>query len=499
MVRVLPPTYARVKLCRSTLSQRFSDANLMRSFTVSMCIAGILLAIFQGKVGAQEVYPWSAQGGTAIRLMDHAAGTGNTRETACSKASPVELDPVTGIEDEAPVYVDAHTDRVGLGSKKHPITPAIYDDIRAANSSTYLVKKDGCLGLLGSKGQELIPFQFNAIGVSDYADHSGDATQSMTVVLEAGRPDGRFLYRIDTVRGLVVKTLGPLGSIVKTEDYEVPGYAVVSDKEGGSVGLVDQNLNYILPPKYQAIRGLPFSSGQAAWIGITDHKPFTASANSGIRTLYTMDLFTKAGALVKTLHAYALWDLPSMPDSRYGFVALQEDHSCLYVGDDLQSFETGQSNKDRCPVTDRWHRVFITRPQNNDKVIWALTPPDPVQLARLPVPSRGKEAQSLWTAGKYRWNKTYEGAFSVVDSTEGDEFVLTRLSDSRGPDTQSFKVIDGNGHDTGGVYDDAKFVCGRLYVRRDGHLYVTQSNGFPFDYMEGKIVPGGEPGFCAGL
>lgn len=422
----------------------------------------------------------------------------NLPEAACSTSSGDEggivLTDSRNMEDEAPTYLDEKTGLIGLGSPKRHITAAVYNGIVHGPGHTYLAARMGCVGLLARDGRVLIPFSNNSLSVSDLAETGN--SRSKSTVLEAVRPEGRYLFKIDLVGDRLMKSEGPFVSVVNVKTPIYSGgnreYAAVSDKHKGHVGLIDQNLNYVLPVKYKSVRQLQFAGGKKYWIGTTDRVQISPQGpNQMIDSLWSVHFFDAKGTQIRTMRVYALWGLEWL-GAKYGFVGLQEDHTCVYVDSHLRNFDIGKSSKDKCVTGDRYRRVFITRPNSRDSAIWTFGPAQEKSNRTLPAWKQDQQNKADFAKGLFVWRKTYEGNFSQDDLNYNDEFVLLRRADGK-----AFKLVNRFGHDIGETYDSGKFFCNEIYVRKGNKTFRTQGSMT----NNGSVVPADHEhlGYCLSL
>ncbi|RQR25044.1 hypothetical protein DIE23_32800 [Burkholderia sp. Bp9143] len=432
----------------------------------------VLLAIAFGEsVQAQITF----DGTSLLDAVYEANYPGDLPEAVCSTASGdddrIFLADPRNIEDEAPTYLDKKTGLIGLAASKRHLTAAVYDGIVRGPGHTFLAARRGCVGLLARDGKVLIPFSNNSLSVSEFAETGNPRSKS--TVLEALRPEGRYLFKIDLVGDRLVKSEGPFVSVVNVEvprhSGEAQQYAAVSDKYEGHVGLLDQDLNYVLPVKYERIRQLQFADGKKYWVGATDRVQIPPKGpNERIDDLWSVHFFDAKGTPIRTMRVYALRGLEWL-GVQYGFVGLQEDHTCAYVDSSLDTFEIGKSFKDKCVTGDQHYRVFITRPNNPESAIWTLGPAQETSNDTLPAWKQDKLNMAAFAEGLFVWRKTYEGNFSQADLNYNDEFVLLRRADGK-----AFKLVDRFGRDTGETYESGELICNEIFVHKGNHTFRTQ-------------------------
>ncbi|WP_143136728.1 hypothetical protein [Burkholderia ubonensis] len=423
--------------------------------------------------------------------------SGNLPEAVCSTTPDYDdrMFDSRNIEDESPTYLDPKTGLIGLGSSTRRLTAAVYDGIVRGPGHTYLAGRKGCVGLLSRDGKVLIPFTNNSLAISDFSETENSHAKS--TVFEAVRPDGRYLFKIDLVGDRIVASEGPFVSVanVRTPIYSegVQRYAAVSDKYNGRIGILDQDLNYVLPVKYERVRRLEFADGRKYWIGVTDRVQNPSNdSNQRIDTLWSVQFVDNQGAPIRAMRVYALKDLKKS-GPRYGFVGLQEDKTCVYIDGSLNIFEIVKSFDNRCATGDRHHRIFITRPDSRESVIWTLGPAQETSSSTLPAWKQDRLNMEAFEKGAFVWRKTYEGDFSQAGLNYNYDFVLLKSANGK-----AFKIIDRFGRDTGETYDSGEVFCNQIYVRKGNRTFRTRDCDTA---KSGPVMPADneQRGYCLSL
>jgi hypothetical protein len=419
--------------------------------------------------------------------------------TPCSKTHALPPDPsdsdnaaAQNGSSQAPTYLDARTKKTGLGSAAHPLTPAIYDSITPARGATYLAIQGSCWGLLAENGRVLLPPEFFSIEITSYPEWS-DAIppRNGVVLMAAGGAAGQMLYRIDVIQGKVEKSAGPF-DLIRPLDFHVgentQRHALVSDHQYGHVGLIDANLDTVLPLKYDGIKGVILRGGTAVWITFSERQPPARIPRDFIQTyvntdaLWTFNVFDLAGKSLFNRRGHFLHTLAGND----GLSVQQADHTCLYLDLDFHAFTSAQWMTNEkggyCRDADNWNRLFLRR-TDGVNVVWTLSPL-PADLpagTQLWINDKDDDTlRKLRERGGYRWQLTYQGDFAAFPdhdgttdvTTTGGDFALIQQTTGKKP---RYKLIDLLGHDTGGIYDKYEVDRGSLRVYQGKKVFETRA------------------------